>query len=443
MAADNDTITEPSIPDGHNVVLTRRYMMRVKRVGTMVAMMMTALLLPIGARAENGQDATTTEVNVRLLGALGDGKADDTAAVQKGLDMAKSGGGLFIPPGNYRITKTLRVERCSGLTVRGQAGLPWKRGEKTSATLFWDGDQNGVLLDTVGVSGGRFENLNLDGNGKAGTLLRFLSAVGWGNMLHKFDNLHLMNADVGLQFGGGGSPDMCNSDMLFTYTTFARLKRGMLVKNNQGVDFMFNYLFGLGCDTIFDFEKGGNLLVNTAQMTDCKLFLDIGGGGRCAGTYLCNNVRIESGDGGKANRFQALKSYPANHQAVVRFVNYCDAQWNWSANGTEKRELPFFDVGPGTSLSIESAIFNGPVASLAGAKDAPASLVARGCSFGFIKPEDAVKANELGYFKLLDNFTDSMAPLSDVVKWPSLPPVILNATAIYRGKGLQPPPAGK
>ncbi|PJI44451.1 glycosyl hydrolase family 28-related protein, partial [Ferrovibrio sp.] len=45
------------------------------------------------------------------FGAVGDGKADDTAALQRGLNaaFAEAGGMLVVPPGTYRVTRTLRI----------------------------------------------------------------------------------------------------------------------------------------------------------------------------------------------------------------------------------------------------------------------------------------------------------------------------------------------
>lgn len=59
-------------------------------------------------------DTTVTEdrrvVNVRELGAKGDGEADDSAAFQKAIDsVSQSGGVVYIPAGNYRIARTLLV----------------------------------------------------------------------------------------------------------------------------------------------------------------------------------------------------------------------------------------------------------------------------------------------------------------------------------------------
>jgi Pectate lyase superfamily protein/Right handed beta helix region len=54
--------------------------------------------------------------SARDFGAVGDGRADDTAALQKALDATLSGseGMLVIPPGTYRVTRTLRVAPTPG-----------------------------------------------------------------------------------------------------------------------------------------------------------------------------------------------------------------------------------------------------------------------------------------------------------------------------------------
>src|SRR5207244_11447079 len=65
--------------------------------------------------------------NVKSYGAVGDGVADDTAAVQAAIDAANStagalaGGGIvFFPLGSYLISASLRV--YGGITLTG-AGL--------------------------------------------------------------------------------------------------------------------------------------------------------------------------------------------------------------------------------------------------------------------------------------------------------------------------------
>ncbi|BBI31794.1 glycosyl hydrolase family 28-related protein [Cohnella abietis] len=52
--------------------------------------------------------------------AVGDGKADDTKAIQKAIDAAGLGGNVSIPKGNYRITDTLNIGFYPGLSIDGE-----------------------------------------------------------------------------------------------------------------------------------------------------------------------------------------------------------------------------------------------------------------------------------------------------------------------------------
>lgn len=84
--------------------LTRRGLLSA--AGTAFA----ASAMPVAAQA--APPATRT-VSAAQFGIVGDGVADDTAALQKALDTvfaAGDAGLLIIPPGSYKITRTLRIE---------------------------------------------------------------------------------------------------------------------------------------------------------------------------------------------------------------------------------------------------------------------------------------------------------------------------------------------
>jgi len=111
--------------------------------------------------------------NVRSeYGAVGDGAADDTAAIQKALldvrraDSAKRV--LYFPAGTYRITETLRLDRISHSEPLGMS-LTGEDPEKT--VIRWDGPagQSMLLYDAWYASIGR---LTLDGAGKAKTAIQ-------------------------------------------------------------------------------------------------------------------------------------------------------------------------------------------------------------------------------------------------------------------------------
>ena len=77
-------------------------------------------------------------LDARSLGAAGDGKTDDTAALQKALDAAaKSSGCVFIPPGTYR-THELHVRPGTALV-----GIPaWNYSHGGGSVLKLAGAQS-------------------------------------------------------------------------------------------------------------------------------------------------------------------------------------------------------------------------------------------------------------------------------------------------------------
>lgn len=106
-------------------------------------------------------------VNVKSdLGAVGDGVADDTLALQRGLDAlrkfdAASGPvGLYLPAGTYRITRTLTLSLKTGINLVGE--------DPVNTVVAWDGDRNGTMLLASGSFDVLFTHLTWDGRGQAG-----------------------------------------------------------------------------------------------------------------------------------------------------------------------------------------------------------------------------------------------------------------------------------
>lgn len=75
-----------------------------------------------GAQQDTPSDsAAPAQVNARSFGAKGDGKTDDTQALQAALDAARSQGPVcFVPPGLYRLDGSLTVP--PGVALRGASG---------------------------------------------------------------------------------------------------------------------------------------------------------------------------------------------------------------------------------------------------------------------------------------------------------------------------------
>jgi len=103
--------------------------------------------------------------------AVGDGSADDTAAIQAALDDAAFGStsernAVYFPPGLYRITDTLLLTKGMGVRLIGVGRVqgstaylpPGYRGRDTGAVLFWDGDPGESLLKIHGTNFGTVES---------------------------------------------------------------------------------------------------------------------------------------------------------------------------------------------------------------------------------------------------------------------------------------------
>ncbi len=91
--------------------------------------------------------------------AVGDGQADDTAAIQAALDRPGDGQTVYLPPGTYRITRTLvfRGPRHGCLVV----------GHGRDTRLVWDGPAGGRMFWSNGVAYSRYVGLSWDGRGRA------------------------------------------------------------------------------------------------------------------------------------------------------------------------------------------------------------------------------------------------------------------------------------
>lgn len=385
-------------------------------------------------------------INVKDLGAVGDGKTDDTEAIQKAL--YSKAAEVMIPQGIYRITKTLQFARRSNGddTPRDRT----IKGEGSRTILQWDGEKGGTMLRAYGMGHCQFTSLWFMGQtgkrlvknrkDRAGILFLVEAGAGSGNMINHISFCQFTNADVALQMGTS-THFPTNSDISFEHNNFHNIGKVFYTKNNQAVDFLFNFMFICEADTVFHFERGGNLLVNNCQVTEAKNVLQIDGGGRCCGTYVLNNVRLEGDGGGQSRRFQLLKATNIKwEQAMVKFIGFNDIMWQWYKNPNEARKTPLCEIGPGVNVSFDSSIFNGPIAEINGKEGKPASLIMRECAIGFLNPNETISANKYGYFKTENCFTDHMQPQPDMIKWPKLPKLVIPADSEYKATLPEPMP---
>lgn len=105
----------------------------------------------------------------RDYGAVGDGVADDTVAIQKALDdLGWKKPGVFLPAGKYRITRTLRLTGSPVANGFGIGGVSLVGQSPDTTQIVWAGTPGDPMLVQDGGSYTRFSRITWDGKGTAG-----------------------------------------------------------------------------------------------------------------------------------------------------------------------------------------------------------------------------------------------------------------------------------
>lgn len=142
--------------------------------------------------------------NVRDYGAVGDGIADDTAAVQATINAGT--GPVYFPPGTY-LCSTLQMLVGTVLLGAQQSNYSFPTPAARASTLKLKGGTNSHLIQgAAGIANVQIRNLGLDGNkanNTAGDLIHLDAATAQDTAWHITD-CFLNNAPFdGIQIGSG------------------------------------------------------------------------------------------------------------------------------------------------------------------------------------------------------------------------------------------------
>jgi len=176
----------------------------------------------------------------RNFGAAGDGRSDDTAALQRALDALRppdsKAAVLYLPAGTYRITRSLEVNRESHAESMHISIL----GEHPDVVrLVWDGERDGVMV-RYDAWYARMGRLTLDGRGKAKTAIlcapHFVTYNEFADMVFQ---------DVGFGIEAGRMDTQGVAETVVARCRFVRCgQAGISIQNFNSLDwFIWHCLF--------------------------------------------------------------------------------------------------------------------------------------------------------------------------------------------------------
>lgn len=141
----------------------------------------SAIAKAIAGVQELCEDALEAVANLhvtpQMFGAIGDGKADDTEAVQNAIDfLIGKAGDVYFPLGQYKVTQPLTIK--SNIRLVGAASAKYGRynSDVPTSVIFYGGDDiidSFIKYDRSGstVFGGGISNLSIDGRDKVNYLI--------------------------------------------------------------------------------------------------------------------------------------------------------------------------------------------------------------------------------------------------------------------------------
>ena len=178
------------------------------------------------------------------FGAVGDGTADDTIALQKAFHAVEENKGfktLYLPAGIYRLTNTLKMQAAGNLRIVGES--------PEVVVLKWDGPPGEDMLFFNGVRFVQFGRLTLDGQGRAGVGLHVgidysnkanLFPTGWGVYDVRFENLR--------KGALAGKPN-CQSEATYERCTFRKCDVGFALSDANTANIWIRHCLFEDCGT--------------------------------------------------------------------------------------------------------------------------------------------------------------------------------------------------
>ena len=285
-------------------------------------------------------------VNVKDFGAVGDGVADDTAAIQAAINAAQGQNGkyeLFIPAGTYRCTSQLKISR--EINIRGTGASPYTTGTLPSRGngSWFHFDHTGIGLNVSPLVGAAISGIQLRNFGTFRN--QPTPAVGWIPNSHLYDidinssdvlleDLMILNATKGISlFSAGYGKLQINRVRGQAFQNFLYIAESFDTSHVNdihtwpfwsGDSNVLNYQFQ-NCDSIF-FQRSDNNIVNNLFVYGAKNGIRMGdsaGGSTYRGFYsnvgldfVTTGILIDSTSTGNHSTFNNIYSSGSSASGV-------------------------------------------------------------------------------------------------------------------------------
>ncbi len=154
-------------------------------------------------------DWINVKSNVSPL-AIGDGVADDTAALQAALNITNVGKTVYLPPGTYRITQTLAMHGPGP----GSAII----GHGRDTHIVWDGTNGGVMFWSDGNPCSRYIGLSWDGGGNAAVGFDHAAQTTFETEVQHIDEAFRNFTGYGIRVGN--NQRLASAEILYRYCLF-------------------------------------------------------------------------------------------------------------------------------------------------------------------------------------------------------------------------------
>ena len=201
--------------------------------------------------------------------AVGDGVADDTAAIQAALNTNGTGRTIYFPPGTYRITNTL-------VMTRGNPGFAMTLiGHGRSSRLEWHGSAGRNLIHIDGNPYARYEGLTLDGRNLASRGFAFTNAINRFETSVKLKNMAFRNfREYGVQAVKETGP-VALAETSYENCIFENCGRGIGLMNFNDYDHTVAGCDFINCSTGL-YASSGNFYVRDCFFTNsttCDIYV--------------------------------------------------------------------------------------------------------------------------------------------------------------------------